>query len=837
MNKHWLYLLLLFVVPLQAQVNLSYYLAEDHPYDPSIPTPQSVLGYEVGNWHVSHDRLIQYMRALADASDRIQLTTRGYTYEQRPIVLLTITSPNNHSKIDQIQADHALLTSAAAEQLDLSKMPLVVYQGFSIHGNEPSGSNASLLAAYHLAASTAQETTALLENVVILFDPSFNPDGLQRFAYWANTNRSSNLNPDNNDREYREVWPGGRTNHYWFDLNRDWLPSQLPESQARIKTFTNWLPNILTDHHEMGTNSTFFFQPGIQSRVNPLTPKKNQMLTQEIGTYHAAAFDDLGSLYYSEEDYDDFYYGKGSTYPDVNGSIGILFEQASSRGHVQNSDNGVLTFPFTVRNQLTAAFSTLKAAYNMREKLLRYMKDFYANTRKAAGRSKQKALVFGNPKDPATAYELARVLHRHKITTHQLSKDTKIAGKNYPAASSYVVPLNQPKNKLIQAMFTINKKFEDSLFYDISAWSFQHAFNQNLSYVNTTDMAGPKIEELEFPKGKVSAKAQYAYLFEAHSYYAPRAVQRLLSAGIRVKTSLQAFTHKGKKYDYGTYMVPLQNQKLDADALYALMQSLAAENALTITGTNGGQNAGIDMGSRNFVAVKTPKVALLVGDGVRSYDAGEIWHLMDTRFNIPVTKIDTRNISRIDMTAYTHFIIPSFSGSELNSQVEKLKAYVRQGGVIIGYRNTLNWLDRNEFIDLDFKSTSRDAKNIAFDQRRKFRGAEEIGGAIFNTKIDRSHPINFGIHSNELPVFKNTRLFLSADKNSYNNPIQYTNSPLLNGYISKENLAVLKNTSYFKSARMGRGKVIAFTDNTNFRAFWYGTNRLLTNAIFHSNLF
>ncbi|MGB0392809.1 MAG: M14 family zinc carboxypeptidase, partial [Flavobacteriaceae bacterium] len=306
MNKHWLYLLLLFVVPLQAQVNLSYYLAEDHPYDPSIPTPQSVLGYEVGNWHVSHDRLIQYMRALADASDRIQLTTRGYTYEQRPIVLLTITSPNNHSKIDQIQADHALLTSAAAEQLDLSEMPLVVYQGFSIHGNEPSGSNASLLAAYHLAASTAQETTALLENVVILFDPSFNPDGLQRFAYWANTNRSSNLNPDNNDREYREVWPGGRTNHYWFDLNRDWLPSQLPESQARIKTFTNWLPNILTDHHEMGTNSTFFFQPGIQSRVNPLTPKKNQMLTQEIGTYHAAAFDDLGSLYYSEEDYDDF---------------------------------------------------------------------------------------------------------------------------------------------------------------------------------------------------------------------------------------------------------------------------------------------------------------------------------------------------------------------------------------------------------------------------------------------------------------------------------------------------------------------------------------------------
>ena len=207
----------------------------------------------------------------------------------------------------------------------------------------------------------------MLDELVILFDPSFNPDGLQRFAYWANTNKNQILTADPNDREYNEVWPGGRTNHYWFDMNRDWLPAQLPESQARIKTFTKWLPNILTDHHEMGTNSSFFFQPGIPSRVNPLTPAMNQKLTQKIGSFHVEAFDKLGSLYYSEEDYDDFYYGKGSTYPDINGGIGILFEQASSRGHIQESDNGLLTFPFTIRNQLTAGLSTtLKAAAEMR---------------------------------------------------------------------------------------------------------------------------------------------------------------------------------------------------------------------------------------------------------------------------------------------------------------------------------------------------------------------------------------------------------------------------------------------------------------------------------------
>ncbi len=212
-------------------------------------------------------------------------------------------------------------------------MPIVLYQGFSIHGNEPSGSNAAMLYAYYLAASTNTDVLNKLENSIILLDPSMNPDGLQRFAHWANTNKSENLNPDKNDREFSENWPGGRTNHYWFDMNRDWLPVQLPESKARIKTFHSWSPNVLTDHHEMGTNSTFFYQPGIPTRVNPLTPQKNQDLTAKIGKYHEKRLSEIGSLSYSEENFDDFYYGKGSTFPDVNGSIGILFEQASSRGH------------------------------------------------------------------------------------------------------------------------------------------------------------------------------------------------------------------------------------------------------------------------------------------------------------------------------------------------------------------------------------------------------------------------------------------------------------------------------------------------------------------------
>ena len=314
------------------ELDLNYYVPSNQNYNDKIPTPKEIIGHQVGEWHVTHDKLVEYMKVLANSSDRITLEDRGKTFEGRPLLLLTITSPNNHSRIDDIRQRHIDGTNDSS--LDVTNDPIIVYQGFSIHGNEPSGSNAALAVAYYLAASTSLATEDLLNNTVILFDPSFNPDGLQRFAYWANTNKSKNINPDSNDREYFEVWPRGRTNHYWFDMNRDWLPVQLPESRARIASFHKWLPNILTDHHEMGSNSTFFFQPGIPSRTHPLTPQLNQDLTKEIGTYHAKALDKIGSQYYSEESYDDFYYGKGSTFPDINGSIGILFEQGLSLIHI-----------------------------------------------------------------------------------------------------------------------------------------------------------------------------------------------------------------------------------------------------------------------------------------------------------------------------------------------------------------------------------------------------------------------------------------------------------------------------------------------------------------------
>lgn len=824
MKNLFLFFLFISFYTTAQDTSLSYYLPVED-YNSNIPTPKDIIGHEVGEWHITHDKLVIYMKALAASSNRISLENRGKTYEGRPLLLLTITSPENHTNIEEIRKKHIAATNDASLSID---HPIVVYQGFSIHGNEPSGSNAALAVAYYLAASKSQATEDLLKNTVILFDPSFNPDGLQRFAYWANTNRSKNINPDPNDREYSEIWPRGRTNHYQFDMNRDWLPVQLPESKARIATFHQWLPNILTDHHEMGSNSSFFFQPGIPSRTNPLTPQTNQDLTREIATYHAKALDKIGSMYYSEESFDDFYYGKGSTFPDINGSIGILFEQASSRGHAQETTNGILTFPFTIRNQVTAAFSTLEAAHKMRLKILKYQQNFYKESRNTGSKS---AIVFGDEKDAAKTFHLAEVLKRHQIKIHEVKNDFTQNGKKFKKGYSYVVPMNQKNHRLVKAMFDVRTTFKDSLFYDVSAWTFNHAFGVDYAENVSLSKAGNEITNLELKKGAVSFKSDYGYLMPWNEFYAPKALHAILQKGLRAKVSMKNFKNGANSYEYGTIFIPVQNQKLETAALYTFLNKVAKESYITIHGVTTGLNEGIDLGSNNFRAITKPKVAMMVGDGVAGNDSGEIWHLFDQRFDMPITRLDTRNFNRIDITKYTHIIIPS-SGLE-KSIITKLQTWVKNGGVLVGYKNTARWLASNKMINIKFKTARRDTiTSVSFENRSLQSGAQVIGGTIFEAKLDRSHPINFGYKENTLALFRNTTLFMQADKNSYNNPIQYTQTPLLSGYISKENAKVIPNTVPFKVGRLGRGRVIVFTDNTNFRAFWFGTNKLLMNTIF-----
>ena len=819
MKKTIQIIVLLFSISLNSQTHLSYYFDNSEKFDQTIPKPSEVIGHEVGEWHVTHDKLVQYMYAIANSSDRIIIEETGKTYENRPLLILKVSSPDNLKNLEKIKENHIKITNGKKIS-EFTNMPAVVYQGFSVHGNEASASNAALLGIYYLAASNESETLEILNNTVILYDPWLNPDGLQRFANWVNSNKNLIPNPDNNDREFSEVWPGGRTNHYWFDLNRDWLPVQLPESKARIKTFTDWLPNIVTDHHEMGTNSTFFFQPGVPSRVNPLIPNFNQELTEKIAKYHSEHLDKIGSLYYSKENYDDFYFGKGSTYPDINGSIGILFEQASSRGHLQQSQNGILTFPFTIKNQLTTIISTLNAASSLRTQLLSYMNEFYIEALDEVNNSKTSGIGFGNNYDKTSSYQLAKILKSHKIDVFETNS------KNY----KYYVPLKQKKSRLIRAMFETSTNFQDSLFYDVSAWTFPLAFNVNHEFLKKELEVVKSFDE---PKGKVSNFSDYGYLIKPHDYNIPKLINSLQEKGIRIKSSSKSFKINSDYFDYGSLLIPVVGQSISSKNIYDLLNNVSNKTGIDIYALKNGYEDNIGFGSGSFTTIKTPKIGLIVGSGVRAYDAGEIWHLFDTRYEIPITKIDIKNLNRVNLSQYTHVILPSYSGTDLSTT--KIQDFLKSGGNLIAYRSSINWLERNKFINVDFIKNDISAKDVSFEDRSKFSGAQVVGGAIFETKIDKSHPINFGFHKDVLPTFRNNTIFMKPDKNSYNNPIKYTENPLLSGYISNDNLEILKQSVPFKIKRFTSGKIFLFTDNTNFRAFWYGTNRLLMNAIYMSD--
>ena len=823
---------------LNAQVDLSYYLGDTSNYNQSIPTPESIIGHQVGELHVSHDKLSHYVQEVSKNSDRVKLVNRGKTYENRVSWLMIITSESNQSRLEEIRQNHLELSNSKNRDIDVSNMPIVVYKGYTVHGDEPSGTNASLLLMYHLLASDSEETKDLLENTIILLDPSMNPDGHQRFSQWANNNKNQSLNPDSNDREYNQYWPRARTNHYWFDLNRDYLPNQLIESNLKIQTYTEWLPNIMTDFHEMGTNSTYFFQPGVPQRKNPLISDLNQDLTKEIATYHEEALNEIGSLYYSEESFDDFYFGKGSTYPDANGGIGILFEQGSSRGHIQESVNGIITFPFTIKNQLATSFSTLKAAKNMRVKLLNYMKNFF-DDQIDLNSKRTKNIVFGKLKDKSTVFHLADILKSHKIKFNNISKDFVINGKKYLKDNSYIVPMNQSKRTLIEAMFNTQTKFKDSLFYDVSSWTFPLAFNVNYDYTdgmsqsNISSLMDDEVRNLIRPSGNVDNKSDYAYIFEPHEYYTQAAIYKILDEGLRVKTATRKFSIKGKEYDYGTYMIPVQSQKLNSDEIYELLNKVSKEYNVNFESHLTGITDGIDFGSNNFIIVKQPRIGLIVGDGVRSYDAGEIWHLLDVRYDIPISKLDIGNLGYIDLNKYSHIILPDYNGSRINS--DQIKEYVNNGGNLIAYRNSIRWVSNN-IDEIELLSNDLVANDIAFDERQAFYGAQQTGGAIFESNIDKSHPINYGIESSSLPLFRNSNVYMTKDEQSFNNPILYSSNPLISGYVSEENLSLIKKSSPFKLIRKGRGKILLMTDNTNFRAFWFGTNRILLNMLFHSNI-
>ncbi|MBI5856041.1 MAG: zinc carboxypeptidase [Sphingobacteriales bacterium] len=848
MRKYFLvFSLLLSAFSIKAQ-DLKYYLPDNVSYNPAIPKPKDIIYHEVGEWHITHDRLVNYMKAVAAAApERIKLETMGFTYEGRAQLLLIITSPKNHQRLEEIRQQHLLLSDPnRSASVNIDNMPIVAWIGHSIHGNEPSGANASLLSAYYLAAAQGKQIDELLDNVVILFDPSFNPDGLQRFSTWANQHKSKNLVSDPNSREFNEVWPGGRFNHYWFDLNRDWLSAVHVESQNRLKWFHLWKPNILTDHHEQGSNATFFFQPGVPSRVNPLTSEKNQELTAKLGKFHAHYLDSIGSLYFTKENYDDFYYGKGSTYPDINGAIGILFEQASSRGHLQQTSNGLLSFPFTIRNQFVTALSTLEGAKTLRKEFLDWQREFY---KKAVSQSLNPVAgyVFGDKNDETKTNLFVQMLLRHQIEVRELPdnwKDTDPMAIGFEKGKAFTVSLNQPQSTVIKAIFENIPVYKDSIFYDITAWNLPLAFGLPYkSFANQPAMTlGKKVEMVSETVGTFyGAKSDYGYLVEWDDYNSPLALYQLLNAGISVKVAtgnFEIYASGNKKFNAGTLLIPVSMQSKSGDEIFKQLSDLTARYGIkTYSMGTGNSVSGIDLGSGKFIPVSKPSIAMIVGPGVNATDAGEVWHLLDQRMNIPSTHLEATVFNRIELNKYNTIIMVGGTYPDLNK--DKLKTWVQTGGTLILTEEAVSWASQNGITDVKFKKAASavdSASRLSYTDREQIDGAQQIQGAIFGADADLAHPLAYGYNQKTISLFKGNKVFMEKSKNPYATPFYYGNNPLQSGWVSKQNGDAIKNSAAVVVNTVGNGRVINIADNPNFRAFWLGGTKLFMNAIFFGRI-
>ena len=821
---------LLFIGSLFSQ---DYYYSKYAPFDSDILSPEEFLGYPIGEMHTRHDLIVSYMEYLSDSSDKAEIFYYGKTYEKRKLLVLAISSPEKIDDLEKIRDSH--ISYLDPEHPDYNsnnkpkEFPVIINLGYNVHGNEPSSSEAALLTAYTLVSSQSEEINKYLNESIILLDPTINPDGRDRHTHWANTYKGSPLVDDPQDAEHNEYWPGGRTNHYWFDLNRDWYLGIHPESRGKLNWYHKWQPNVTTDFHEMGSNSTYFFVPfKPNGSLNPVIPKENyDYFNFLFGSYYAKALDDIGTLYFTREVFDRTYPGYGSSYPDYLGGIGILFEQASSRGHKQKTQFGEITFPFTIRNQYISGMTTVKASVENKESLKEYQNKFFksAITESASKRIKGYQFKIGNDKNKTKAFVDKLKLHNLKVVKNE---------------DELFVPTVQKNYRLVRTFFETQEKYRDSVFYDASAWSMANIYDIDYKSSNK-NFGGEELNDIDelFETNKVS-KSSYAYIIDSQDYNIPAIMYNLLESKVYISAAFKPFSIKTsegfKNFNNGSLVIPLSIQKtLDEDSLFEKMKNIQDQYDVDIYSVDSGlSSSGVDLGSGNVLPINRPNAMMLIGTGVRSYEAGEVWHLLDQRVGMPITKIPLRNFDNSSMDKYNVLIIVSGNYKLSDNQIKKIKSWAEKGNTIISIGSGSKLLIDKKLVseELAKKEKSDTVDYLPYGDSRENRGKERIGGVILNTQIDLTHPLAFGYENNSLPVYKNNSIWLKPSKNEYSSVVRYSDNSLIDGFLSETNKQMLSESVSLVVSKIGRGIAVMFSDNPNFRGAWYGTNRLFLNAIF-----
>lgn len=841
--------------------------------DPKVPTLKEVVGFTWGEDIISHAETERYLFALEKAApERTRLETYGKSYQGRALRTLTITSPENLKRLEEIRADNLKLASgrlspAEAEAL-AARAPAVVWLAYSVHGDETSPTDAALLTAYHLLADRRPETKRLLDDLVVIVDPLQNPDGRQRFIDFHRENRGAfvQVEPFASDRAQR--WPGGRTNHYAFDMNRDWFLHTQQETRGRVAAFLRWKPQIFVDAHEMGADTSYFFDPP-KDPFNPLVAPRQKNWYLRLGKNHAARFDQLGFTYFTKDVFDAFGPQYGSTWPTLHGSLGILWEQAGVRGKtVRREDRTLLHFRDGVRHHYVSGLATLTSALQYRRELLL---DFHRNAQDAL-RLAEEGPVAGYvllPGDnPTRAASLAAVLRRNGIEVHRTAREASVEAaafldgktdKRLVPAGSWYVPVGQPAGRLVRTLLDkhtdmgeafVKRQLERARnrlpdeIYDITSWSLPLAFGVDC-LVAKRPLDLPREGALTgLPAPPEPGKAKVAYLVPGGDDAAPLALARWLRAGLRVHVADQPFRLQGVHYPRGSLVLRVAENR---DKVHTEVAQAAAVLGVAVHPTDTTfVEEGASLGGPDIVWVKPPRV-LLVVDRPTAQSAGHLWYLFDQVWKYPTTRVAGRLLGKVDLKDFDVLILPdgNYASPEAPSEavLGRIRTWVKDGGTLIVEKGAAAWATGEK---VKLLSTRVARKPAAKEEAKKDKEAEgekylPVPGIFVRGNLYADHWLTFGLDREPILPFSGNVLLEPLKETDGRNLITFAADPapprkgmkqgsMVSGFCWPETLEALPGKAYLVHQPLGEGHVVGFADAPGNRAWYPAAQRLYLNA-------
>jgi hypothetical protein len=822
-----------------------------------VPSPEQFLGYPLGSNFTPHFKIVNYFKKIAETvQDMVKLEQYGETYEGRPLLLAYIATPENLQRLEAIRLNNLRLAGMVKDNLvPDEKAPAIVWLSYNVHGNEPASSEAAMKTIYELVNPANTQSKEWLKNIVVIIDPCINPDGRDRYVSWYNGVVGKDPDTDPQAREHHEPWPAGRTNHYNFDLNRDWAWQTQVETQQRMKKYNDWLPQVHVDYHEQGFNNPYYFAPAAEPYHEVITSWQREF-QQLIGKNNAKYFDRNGWLFFTKQRFDLFYPSYGDTYPLYNGAIGMTFEQGGINAglSVINQAGDTLSLADRLLHHFITGMSTIEVSSQNSSRLLREF-HLYFTVPKPAQPGEFKSFLIKDDDNAGRLAALELLLSRNRIdwiyaTGGNFTGFNYQTGRqeNYNALpGDIVVNTNQPKSSLIKVLFERNPKISDSATYDITAWSIPFVYGLNV-FGGSSYITGNKEEPM--PKQIKTEDNGYGYAVRWLGLNSAKFLADLLKKGVKVRYADQAFEIEGKKFEKGTLLIlKTSNGKIQNNIRQLISEAAEADHVRAYPVSSGFVDKGFDFGSNNVRLIPKARVALLTGIGISSQSAGEVWHFFEQQLNYPLTLINADDLPRVNLKNMDVLIMPDGFYKFLSDKnaVESLKNWIQQGGKLIAMENAVAQLSKSDW-GIKLKETGDDKKDIDRDKNKKDDYAElhvyesrerdllvnSIPGSIYRVELDNTHPLAFGYPNYYYTLKQDDDVYEFLKEGGWNVGV-IKKDGFISGFTGSKAKEKLKDGLIFGVQDLGRGQIIYLADNPLFRSFWENGKLLFCNAVFMVN--